>query len=305
MRGETKPTGNRRIATGAVGIIALLAAVFTAQESLAYSDVGDRVFVSTVTMPQIAPGDDLYLWPSMQPQTGGGSLDQINFEAMKSITERLAIVATDTWQRTSFPGAPAQFGFANLDTELKYLAIQDQPDEFLLTFGLDYEWGGTGAQREGASPIGATTPRVYFGKGFVEAQNPYLRPFALTGFFGEQIADATGRPNQATGGLALEYSIPYLEAKVQSIDMPDFFRHLTPLIEADFSVPEGRSFGVRPQELFGTGVSYAGEGWDVLVEALIPGSRATAGGAGVVAQLHISLSYFFGETIGRPLFSDP
>ena len=192
-----------------------------------------------------------------------------------------------------------------MDTEIKYLAVDDQPHEFLLTLGLDREFGGTGAQRVGAFASGATTPRVYFGKGLGDLDIGYLRPLAIAGLAGYQIADSRPRPNLVTAGLVVEYSIPYLQSKVQSLDLPDFVRGLTPMTEMLLTIPGGQSFGARTTALFAPGVSYAGEGWELAVEALVPASRASGRGVGAIAQFHLSLDFVFPETIGRPLFSAP
>ena len=103
----------------------------------------------------------------------------------------------------------------------------------------------------------------------------------------------------------MQYSIPYLQSKVQSLDLPDIIRGLTPTTEFVFSTPTGKSFGARTTALFGPGVSYAGEGWELAIQALIPATRATGRGIGVTAQLHLSLDFLAPDTIGRPLFSAP
>ena len=90
---------------------------------------------------------------------------------------------------------------------------------------------------------------------------------------------------------------------MQSLDLPEFVRHLTPMTEVQFTIPGGESFGARTTALIAPGVSYAGEGWELAAEALVPASRATGRGVGVIAQFHLSLDYVAGETIGRPLFS--
>ena len=51
------------------------------------------------------------------------------------------------------------------------------------------------------------------------------------------------------------------------------------------------------------GVNYAGEGWELGLEALLPATRAAGSGVGVIAQFHLSLDYLFPESIGRPLFA--
>jgi hypothetical protein len=223
----------------------------------------------------------------------------------KTITDRLGLVIDETWTRLDLAGGGAAYGWQNHDMALKYLAVLDPPHEFLLTLGLDREFGGTGAARVGATRSGATTPTVFFGKGLGDLDIGFLRPLAIAGFVGYQAADSPPRPNLVTSGFVVEYSIPYLQSKVQSLDLPDFVRELTPMTEVLFAVPAGRSFGARTTALIAPGLSYAGAGWELAVEGLVPASRATGRGVGAIAQFHLSLDYLLGETIGRPLFSTP
>jgi len=56
--------------------------------------------------------------------------------------------------------------------------------------------------------------------------------------------------------------------------------------------------------LIAPGVSYAGEGWEFAVEALVPATSATGSGVGVTAQLHLALDFLFADTpLGRPIFA--
>ena len=57
--------------------------------------------------------------------------------------------------------------------------------------------------------------------------------------------------------------------------------------------------------LIAPGLSYAGAGWELAIEGLVPARRATGRGVGVRAQFHLSLDFVAAETIGRPLFSAP
>jgi hypothetical protein len=275
---------------------------------LAYTAAGDRLFPATLLLPQIAPGDELYTTFSTLPQVGGspGAPSRVfDFTAtyMKTITDRLGIVIEETYTRIDALRFGGANGWQNLDGELKFLAINDRSREFLLTLGLDREFGGTGAARVGASPSGATTPRVYFGKGLGDLDIGYLRPLAISGFAGLQIADNAPRPDIVTSGFVIEYSIPYLQSKVQSFDLPDWMRGMVPMTEILFTAPVGTSYGARTTALIAPGVSYSGEGWELGVEALVPVTRATGKGVGVIAQLHLSLDFLFPDTIGKPLFS--
>lgn len=288
------------LAIGAGFLVAMFA--FT-HDAAAYTAAGDRLFPATVVLPQISPGDEFYLWASTQPFAAGSELSEFNGTYMKTITENLGIVLQDTYTRFDASGVHPTYGFLNFDTELKYLAINNQAHEFLLTLGVDREWGGTGALRAAASPSSATTPRIYFGKGLGDLDIGYLRPLAITGMLGYQIADDAPRPNLVTPGFVVEYSIPYLQSKVQSLPLPEFIRGLTPMTEVSFTIPGGKSFGARTTALICPGISYAGQGYELLVEALVPATHATAAGVGVVAQVHFSLDFLFPDTIGRPLFS--
>jgi hypothetical protein len=289
---------------------AMLAGLGFSNNALAYSSTGDRLFPATILLPQIAPGDEFYTNVMAMPLTpsGVGTPNYVtNFDEVyaKTITDRLGIFVEETDTRIDQVHAGTLSGWQNFDMSLKYLTILDLPHEFLFTLGLDREFGDTGARRVGASPSGATTPQVFFGKGLGDLDIGYLRPLAVTGFAGYSAADSRPRPDLAVGGLTVQYSIPYLESKVESFDLPDFIRGLTPMTEFIFSTPTGKSFGERTTALFGPGVSYAGEGWELAIEALVPASRATGRGVGVTAQLHISLDFLAPDTIGKPLFSSP
>jgi hypothetical protein len=293
-----------RVAGGILGLAMLLG---HAAAGWAYDASGDRVFPATLLLPQLAPGDETYVNANTLPLAGGAAgtrSSNVTATYMKTITDNFGISIEETWTAIGQSGAGTAYGWQNLDGELKYLALNDIDHELLFSLGLDRETGGTGALRVGASPSGATTPRAYFGKGLGDLDIGYLRPLAVEGFAGIQLADKAPRPDVTQGGFVLEYSIPYLQSKVQSIDIPDILRNLTPMTEVFFTIPTGRSFGARTTVLIGPGVSYAGEGWELAVEALLPQTRATGTGVGVTAQLHLALDFLFADSvIGKPLFS--
>ncbi|MBV9828115.1 MAG: hypothetical protein JO001_20980 [Alphaproteobacteria bacterium] len=280
----------------------------TAEPARAYTAAGDRLFPATLLLPQITPGDEFYFnlfSLPLTPNGPGGFSHNINLTTtvQKTITERLGVTLEETWADLGHAGGKDSYGWQNFETGLKYVAILDQPHEFVFTLGADREFGGTGAVRAAASPSGATTPEFFFGKGFGDLGIGYLRPLAVTGNLGYQFADTRPRPDQVVGGLAVEYSIPYLESKVVSLDLPEFMRSITPITEMQFTTPGSRSFGARTNALFAPGVSYAGEGWEVAVEGLVPATRATGRGFGVTAQFHLSLDFIMPESVGRPLLS--
>jgi hypothetical protein len=264
----------------------------------AYEAAGDRVFPAMILLPQIAPADEIYLTPTTQSVSDGRSTDvALNFS--KTLTERLGVLVAEDYAWHNF-GSP-QTGWMNLEMVIQYLAILAPAHEALVTLGVDQEFGGTGTRRIGASPQGATTPTVYFGKGLGDLDIGYLRPLAVTGMIGYQFADAPPRPDNLLTGIALEYSIPYLQSKVRAFDLPGLLRGMTPLVET-FVTTETRG-GSGTSAVLGPGVNFSGDGWEFTIEALVPVGHSTGTGLGVTAQLNLALDYFFPDTIGKPLFS--
>jgi hypothetical protein len=226
----------------------------------------------------------------------------------KTLTERLGIRFRDVYTRLDGAGQSSAYGWQTLTANAQYEALLDPPHEFLFSVGVDRQFGGTGAgrvQRHGFRDVGATTPSIYFGKGLGDLDIGYLRPLAIESTFGYLIADKSPRPDVATAGFAIEYSIPYLQSKVRAFDLPDPIRGLTPITEFFLTNPAGQAHGVSNTALIAPGLIYTGEGWQFGIEAMIPMTRATGKGVGVTAQFHVWLDYFFADSIGRPVFSSP
>ena len=293
-------SGSRRCHAGAIAMAAALLA--SPHYALAYVAAGDRTFPAMILLPQVAPADELYVTPTTEPISAGRSTDlAVNFA--KTLTERLGVRFEESYTWLGRDGASTLTGWQNLQVITQYLAVLEPAHEALLTLGVNREWGDTGTRRIGASPKGATTPTVYFAKGMGDLDLDYLRPFAVTGNIGYQFADAPPRPDNLLTGIAIEYSIPYLQSKVRSFDLPDILRAMTPLVETFVTTATRNRGGNRTSAAFGPGFDYAGEGWEFLMEAIIPAGRPTGRGVGVAAQFNLSLDYFFPDTIGRPLFS--
>jgi hypothetical protein len=268
----------------------------------AYTAAGDRNFPATILLPQAAPSDEFYIPFSTQPVAGGRATD-LSLVYGKTLTERLGLQFEDGYDWLQQNGGPTRTGWQNLKTTVKYLAVLDPVHEGLLSFGVAREWGGTGASRVGAAQQGATTPGVYFAKGLGDLDLGYLRPLALTGQFGYQFADAPPRPDKLVTGVAVEYSLPYLESRVEAVGLPGWLRATTPLVETFVTTPTSNRGTARTAAVVAPGLSYAGEGWEFVVEALVPANRAAGTGLGVTAQFHLALDFLLPYSLGRPLFS--
>src|SRR6476646_5111756 len=119
-----------RAAWSAIAVGLLLLGKSMTPYALAHTAAGDRVFVATGILPQIAPSDQFYTWAWTVPLTsaGIGTPDRAtNVGAVfeKTITERLGIHFEESWFRIDRRGAGSLHGFQNLETELKYLLVND------------------------------------------------------------------------------------------------------------------------------------------------------------------------------------
>src|SRR6516164_2326753 len=278
----------------------------------AFVAAGDRMFPGTLILPQIAPTDEAYIQGATPFSGTPVALNTRRTDAIwffgKTLTEGLGIRLRDVYTRLDPVGRSSRYGWQTLTANAQYEAVLDGPHEFLFSVGVDRQFGGTGAGRvqpRGFRGVGATTPTIYFGKGLGDLDIGYLRPLAISGTFGYLIADQSPRADVAMSGFAIEYSIPYLQSKVRAFDLPDLIRGLTPIAELFLTTPAGQNHGVANTALIAPGVTYAGEGWQFGVEALIPMTRATGKGLGVTAQFHVWLDYLFPNSIGMPVFSSP
>jgi hypothetical protein len=288
----------RRLALASAAVCPVLLPATVA----AYTAAGDRIFPATILLPQAAPTDALYVTPSTQPVSGGNATN-LTVTLDKLLTERLGIGIQDGYNWIGRNNASTLVGWQNLLAYVKYEAILDPPHEFLFSVGTAHEFGSTGTRRVGAQTGATLVPTTFFAKGLGDLPIDYLRPLALQGFATYQLSAAPARPDNVLAGLAIEYSIPYLQSKVRALDLPDLVRGMTPIVETLVVAPTRNRGGATTAVIVAPGIAYSGEGWQFGIEARVPANRAAGSGAGVLAQFTVSLDYFFPDSIGKPLFS--
>jgi hypothetical protein len=150
----------------------------------------------------------------------------------KTLIERFGIGIQNGYNRIGRKDASTLVGWPNLLAYVKYEAILDPEHEFLFSVCTAHEFGGTGTRRVGAPEDGATlVPTTFFAKGLGDLPIGYFRPLAFQGFATYQLSSGAPRPDNVLAGLAVEYSIPYLQSKVRAFDLPDLLRGMTPIFE--------------------------------------------------------------------------
>lgn len=300
--------------------------------ALSHAIVGDRVFPVTLAIDDPGVADEVSLPTFTRFKNADGTIEtDIAAEFDKRITENFSLSVSGTWSRVK----PGGDGFQNLELGAKYLLFANAPHEFMLSVGVNVEWGGTGAKKVGAEDFSTITPAVFFGKGFGDLPDTmmWLKPVALTGEIGVAFPDPWKKTNlnfdttscdtsmTSSGicgvdieidhhtiflnwGLSLQYSLPYLNEHVRQIDGPEILRHLIPVVEASFQSPIANNRGDRTTGTVNPGIIYSADTYQIAVEAMIPVNKASGKHVGVIAQVHFFLDDIFPNTLGKPLFSE-
>lgn len=289
----------------------------------AHGFAGDHMFISTLLIDDPNVADEASL-PTFvyQPQTADGgptpALYQMGFEFDKRITENFGFAINEGYNWVTQPGSKTANGWQSLVVTLKDKPYVNDAHEFMLSVGVQRVFAGVGAQGDngdavGNDPSSSTIPTLYFGKGFGDIPVGWIRPFALTGELGYQIADQklkvdpygnptnNGISNGWSGGLSLQYSIRYLSAQVKDYGLPDFVNKLTPVVELSWSSPASKPTQDSTQYLWGIGVNYTATTYAMGIEALVPGNKASGSHLGVIAQFHLYFDDLFPNSLGKPI----
>lgn len=265
--------------------------------------VADELSMPTLTRRNVGMGED-----------GASEVESsASIDYTKRITQDLGFSLGASYLRQQ-DGSGVQHGFDNLGAGLKYQFYKSEPHESIASFGVDWDIGGTGTKRVGAEDFSTLTPSIFFGKGLGELPEGarWLRPLAVTGSVGLAIPTRTltidedgndsaeRNPDSLHVGLAIEYSIPYLQSFVKDIGLREPFNRLVPLVEFDLEKPVNRGSGpwtgtVNP------GLLWPGRYVQLGIEAVVPVNSRTGGKTGVLLQLHFFLDDLFPHGIGKPL----
>jgi hypothetical protein len=286
---------------------------------------GARFFPATLSTDDPFVADELSL-PTIStirtPGDGGTRETDISVEIAKRITPEFGIEIGESLTVLNPHEEHSVNGFGNLELAGKYQLVKNAAHETILSVGLGVEIGGTGSQSIGADSFSTWEPAIFFGKGFGDLPEAlrFLKPLALTGVAGiaipssastrtitvneqtaERDVDIEPHPDVLEWGFALEYSVIYLQSQVQDMHLPVPINRLIPLVEFAMETPLNRGPTGPTTGTINPGVIWAGNYFQVGVEAVIPINEHTGNNVGVIAQLHFFLDDLFPHTIGRPL----
>jgi hypothetical protein len=282
---------------GLAGAIAVLAG----GEAAAHGFAGARFFPATLASDDPFVADEFSLpTASFFKDSDGVRTESYSVDLAKRITRSFGLELGESYVDLHPPGGPAASGFDNLSIGAKYQISIDPVHETIFAIGVDADIGGTGAQRIGADRFSTFTPTFFFGKGFgdLSDQISWLRPFAVTGSVGVALPTKEN-PDALELGLAIEYSLQYLQAQVRNVGLTAPFDRLIPLVEFAVETPFQR--GSTTTGTANPGVIWAGQYFQLGAEAIIPLNGASGHVVGFKAQLHFFIDELFPNSIGRPI----
>lgn len=312
-------------------------ACLAARPALAHVVVGTRVFPVTLTIDDPGTADEASLPALTYSRSGadGGSGPghevDLGFEYDKTITPHTALILNGGYNIMQMNGSKTQAGFQNLYVTGKWQAYTDPGHEFVTSLGVIREIGGTGTTHTGGDRYGATSPTGYFGKGFGDLPIGFFRPLAVSGELSYTIADRelkstpaqapapgslasgpflTGLPAQLnngnnnawSGGISLQYSLPYLQSQVRDVGLGGFLGSLIPLVEFTWSSPASTPSAQGTMWRAAPGFIYMANWGEVGVEAVIPLNKASGTNVGGVGLVHFFFDDLFPHSLGKPIF---
>jgi len=158
----------------------------------AHGFAGKRFFPATLATEDPFVADELslptVLWQRLPGEGDAPGTRETRFstEFAKRVTENLGVGIGTTYKIVRPEDGATQRGFDNLEVHVKYAFYRNDAHEAIVSAGVDWDIGGTGARRVGAESFSTITPAVFFGKGLGDLPDDmkWLRPLAITGQVG-------------------------------------------------------------------------------------------------------------------------
>jgi hypothetical protein len=290
----------------------------------AHGIAGNRYFDGTLSFDDPAVADEAILPYYAQlafPARGSNTLEnRLNWAFARLLTPTLAFTADGGWLHQNWPVGHTS-GADKADIGLKYEAYRDNQHEALVSVGLAWGIGHSGARGVGADAPDTVQPGLFLGKGFGDLPESlsWLRPFAITGAFVDEVPLGSGgmalAPNPALGkfdavfspavetlhwGFSIQFSTLYLTSRFNGgPPKEEPLNQLVPLVEFWFDSPRGQYTAAT----MNPGFPYVAVTWQIAAAAIIPLNRAGGSGTGFRGQLLFFLDDLIPSVFGKPLLS--
>jgi hypothetical protein len=296
------------------GLAALGAAVLAMQfapAAQAHGFAGARFFPATIQTDDPFVADEGSLPTITWQPTGADGSHETDYELdlSKRITPNFGFTFAEQYRDVRPNGAPSVSGWDSLKTGQQYQLFIDAEHEAMGLIGLQENWAHTGSKSLGQPEFTTLSPTFDFGKGMGNLPDSlrWLRPFAITGNISVDFptkassSDGTPNPNVFNFGVAIEYSLIYLQSQVKNIGLAPPFDRITPLVEITSSTPFNRGVTSSTTGVIAPGLIWSGQYFQVSTELIIPYGSGQGHGVGGLVQLHFYLDDIFPNSFGKPL----
>lgn len=279
---------------------ALFGVTFSAVTAHAHGVIGKRFIPSTIAVDDPFPSDEMdLLTVDRAPKDKEGRETSFGFEFGKRLTPDFAIGVG--WEYLLFD--PRQSGERNTsdagnpEFSAKYSFFRSVEHEAIFSAGLGVEAGGVGPKRV-AERVTTITPALFFGKGLGDLPDslPFLKPFSITGSLGvnnpaNRITgtgdDKEHNPTTIDYGLAVVYSIPYLQSFIKDVGIGAPFDRFFPLVEFNFSTNVSKPDKGQTTAFANPGLMWAGRYVQLGLEAQVPMNNVSGKDVGVRGLIHV------------------
>jgi hypothetical protein len=152
----------------------------------AHGIAGNRYFVGTLTFddPSVADEAIVPFYSAINYPAPGGNVaeNRIHWAFDRLLTPTLAVTYDSGWIHQNWPTGKTS-GLDTTNIGLKYETYRDNRHEALVSVGVAWGIGQSGAQAVGADEPNTIQPGIFFGKGFGDLPDwlTWVRPFAITG----------------------------------------------------------------------------------------------------------------------------
>jgi hypothetical protein len=302
-----------------------LVLVMSAQAAGAHGIAGNRFFVGTLTFDDPSVADEAivpHFSTLNQPVEGGNATaNRFDWAFTRLLTPVLQVQIDSGWIHRNWPTARTS-GFATTDVGIKSEIYRNNQHEMLISTGILWGIGHSGAQAVGADEPNSILPGVFFGKGFGDLPDglAWLRPFAITGAFVDELpfgatttALGFGAPSGRAQsvlvptvetlhwGVSLQYSTYYLTSRFTGgPPKEEPLNQLLPLVEFSFDTPRGQNTAAT----MNPGLAYVAVAWQLAAEVIVPLNREGGNSTGFRAQLLFFLDDLIPKLFDKPLLSD-
>jgi len=310
-----------------LGVRLLISMVFLgyAHSANAHGIAGNRFFPGTLSFDDPAVADEAIV-PNFSsfkhPDEGGDVVDnRYSWSFFRLLTKTLGVGIDSGWIHRNW-GVASRSGFDTTNLTIKGEVYRNDLHETLVSAGLSWGIGHSGAQGVGANTPDLIAPGIFFGKGFGDLPDSlsWLRPFGITGAVslehpmsgtainfgideqsGQLSPSVTRKVDTLHWGVALEFSTLYLTNRFTPGKLPkrEPLNQLVPLVEFSFDSLRGE----KTRATMNPGLSYVAVTWQIAAELIVPLNSEAGRGIGARAQLLLFLDDLIPSLFGRPLLS--